>query len=98
MARSRDRSALQRHAPSGNHQPLSMTCRIFRTFRIAGFLWGRIEAMNEDDGLKAMGQVIQIDEARIRDHLSEMVRGTVEETLNAFAGCRSGSALRCGTL
>src|ERR1700691_1133863 len=40
--------------------------------------------MNEDDGLKAMGQVIQIDEARIRDHLGEMVRGTVEETLNAL--------------
>ena len=31
-----------------------------------------------------MGQVIQIDEARIRDHLGEMVRGTVEETLNAL--------------
>src|SRR6201982_846086 len=30
----------------------------------------------------AMGQVIQIDEARIRDHLGEMVRGAVEETLN----------------
>jgi hypothetical protein len=30
---------------------------------------------------KTMGQVIQIDEARIRDHLGEMVRGTVEETL-----------------
>jgi putative transposase len=30
-----------------------------------------------------MGQVIQIDEARIRDHLGEMVRGTVEKTLNA---------------
>src|SRR5512132_2689514 len=33
---------------------------------------------------KSMGQVIQIDEARIRDHLGEMVRGTVEETLNAM--------------
>ena len=33
---------------------------------------------------KAMGQVIQIDAARIRDHLGEMVRGTVEETLNAM--------------
>lgn len=32
---------------------------------------------------KPMGQVIQIDEARIRDHLGEMVRGTVEETLAA---------------
>src|ERR1700744_666493 len=31
-----------------------------------------------------MGQVIQIDEARIRDHLGEMVRGTVEETLNGM--------------
>ena len=40
--------------------------------------------MSEDDGLKAMGQVIQIDEARIRDHLGETVRGTVEETLNAL--------------
>jgi transposase-like protein len=30
------------------------------------------------------GQVIQIDEARIRDHLGEMVRGAVEETLNAM--------------
>ena len=37
--------------------------------------------MNDE---KAMGQVIQIDEARIRDHLGEMVRGTVEETLNAM--------------
>ena len=31
-----------------------------------------------------MGQVIQIDEGRIRDHLGEMVRGTVEEALNAM--------------
>ena len=31
-----------------------------------------------------MGQVIKIDEARIKDHLGEMVRGTVEETLNAL--------------
>ena len=31
-----------------------------------------------------MCQVIQIDEARIRDHLGGMVRGTVEEMLNAM--------------
>lgn len=31
-----------------------------------------------------MGDVIRIDEARVRDHLGEMVRGTVEETLNAM--------------
>ena len=30
----------------------------------------------EDD--KPMGEVIRIDEARVRDHLGEMVRGTVE--------------------
>src|SRR3974377_80185 len=33
---------------------------------------------------KTMGQIIQIEESRIRDHLGEMVRGTVEETLNAM--------------
>ena len=37
--------------------------------------------MNDE---KSMGQVIQIDETRIRDHLGEMVRGTVEERLNAM--------------
>src|SRR5512137_1965693 len=40
--------------------------------------------MSAEDSGKPMGQVIQIDEARIRDHLGEMVRGTVEETLNAM--------------
>ena len=40
--------------------------------------------MNEDTEGKGMGQVIQIDEARIRAHLGEMVRGTVEEALNAM--------------
>src|SRR5512142_45572 len=37
--------------------------------------------MNDE---KPMGQVIQIDEARIREHLGEMVRSTVEQTLNAM--------------
>lgn len=40
--------------------------------------------MEESNEGKDMGQVIQIDEARIKDHLGEMVRGTVEETLNAM--------------
>ena len=40
--------------------------------------------MTEDTEGKGMGQVIQIDEARIRAHLGEMVRGTVEEALNAM--------------
>jgi transposase-like protein len=38
---------------------------------------------NEAKGVP-MGQVIKIDEARIKDHLGEMVRGTVEEALNAL--------------
>jgi len=40
--------------------------------------------MDENPEAKPMGQVIQIDEARIRDHLGEMVRGTVEEALNSM--------------
>ena len=38
----------------------------------------------DDEKDAAMGQVIRIDEARIKDHLGEMVRGTVEEALNAM--------------
>ena len=33
---------------------------------------------------KTLGKVVQIDDASIRDHLRELVRGTVEETLNAM--------------
>ena len=40
--------------------------------------------MDDKTESRPMGQVIQIDEARIRDHLGEMVRGTVEEALNAM--------------
>ena len=40
--------------------------------------------MKEEDEGRPIGRVIKIDEARIRDHLGEMVRGTVEETLNAL--------------
>lgn len=40
--------------------------------------------MIDDKKGEDMGQVIQIDEARIKDHLGEMVRGTVEEALNAM--------------
>ena len=31
-----------------------------------------------------LGKVIEIDEARIRDHLGKLVRGSVEDTLNAL--------------
>lgn len=45
-----------------------------------------------------MGQVIRIDEARIRDHFSEMVHGTVEEMLSAMLDAEGRSALWGGTL
>jgi transposase-like protein len=38
--------------------------------------------MNKDT--KTLSKVVQIDEARIQDHLGELVRGTVEETLNSM--------------
>jgi putative transposase len=46
---------------------------------------------------KAMGQV-QIDEARISDHLGEMVRGTVEETLNAMLDAEADRLWGAGAL
>ncbi len=38
--------------------------------------------MAEDTEDRVMDNVIRIDEGRIRDHLGEMVRGTVEEALS----------------
>ena len=35
-----------------------------------------------DSVSKNLGKVIQIDEEQIQQHLGEMVRGTVEETIN----------------
>ena len=40
--------------------------------------------MREDKKAPAVGNVIRIDEERIRDHLGRIVRGTVEDTLNAL--------------
>jgi len=40
--------------------------------------------MSKDSTKKAQGNIIQINEKQIKDHLGEMVRGTVEETLNAM--------------
>jgi putative transposase len=45
---------------------------------------------------KPMGQVIQIGETRIRGHLGEMVRGTVEETLNAVLDAEAGQLCGAG--
>ncbi len=51
----------------------------------------------EDEGQpKPMGQVMKIDEARIRDHLGEMVRGTVEDALNAMLDAEADSLCGAG--
>jgi hypothetical protein len=38
----------------------------------------------ENDSTKPLGKVIRIDESEIRGHLDQLVRGTVEDTLNAM--------------
>ncbi len=48
--------------------------------------------MDENEKPKAMGKVIQIDEARTCDLLGEIVRGTVDEALNAEADRLRGAA------
>jgi putative transposase len=40
--------------------------------------------MEQDKATPTMGNVVRIDEERIRDHLGKIVRGTVEDTLNAL--------------
>ena len=40
--------------------------------------------MDNDSESRTLGKVVQIDDARIQDHLGELVRGTVEQTLNAM--------------
>lgn len=42
-----------------------------------------MEPTNQGEATK-LSQVIQIDEGKIQEHLGEMVRSTVEETLNAM--------------
>ena len=40
--------------------------------------------MGEDNKGTALGNVIRIDDDRVKEHLDKVVRGTVEETLNAM--------------
>ena len=39
---------------------------------------------NTEKATTQLGNVIKIDDARIQDHLGKIVRGSVEETLNAL--------------
>ena len=46
-----------------------------------------MEPTNQGEGpqeVAKLSQVIQIDEGKIQEHLGEVVRSTVEETLNAM--------------
>jgi len=47
-----------------------------------------------DDTVKGLGEVIRIDELAIRSRLSEVVRDTVEETLNAMLDAEAGRLCR----
>ena len=46
------------------------------------------------DSTPGIGKVIQIDEAKIEQHLSRVVRGTVEEMLNALLEAEADRLVR----
>jgi hypothetical protein len=46
--------------------------------------------MGEDKATAAPGNVVRIDEERIKDHLGRIVRGTVEDTPNALLDAEAG--------
>ena len=51
-----------------------------------------------EDSTRGLSQVIRIDDERIQDHLRHIVRGSVEETLNALLDAEADSlvgASRC---
>ena len=56
--------------------------------------------MSKDSTKDKEGKIIHINEEQIKDHLGEMVRGTVEETLNEMLICRYRRSKRyaCRTL
>ncbi len=43
-----------------------------------------MDEQEQGGGVRSLNQVVQIDEGRIAAHLDEVVRSTVEETLNAL--------------
>ncbi len=47
------------------------------------------------DGPQKLSKVLNIDEGEIQQHFGDLVRGTVEETVNKLFRCRSRSALQC---
>ena len=51
-----------------------------------------------EDASSPLGNVISIDDDRIKSHLDRVVRGTVEETLNALLDAEGGSPLQCAAI
>ena len=49
-----------------------------------------------EDGTKTLGNVIRIDDERIQDHLKHVVRGSVEETLNALLDAEADRLCNAG--
>ena len=49
-----------------------------------------------DDSTSALNNVIRIDDERIKGHLDRIVRGTVEETLNAMLDAEAGQLCNAG--
>ena len=45
-----------------------------------------------------LGNVISIDDERIKNHLDRVVRGTVDGDVERAFGCRSGPAVQCAAL
>jgi hypothetical protein len=80
-----DLGACPRGYGPGRWAPRRRTYRFFRTLQAEAALFKLLEgAVTNEKNASGMGEVIRINEARIRDHLGEMVRGTVEEALNAM--------------
>ncbi len=52
--------------------------------------------MDEDKATHAIGNVIRVDEERIQDHLGKIVRGTVEDTLNALLDAEADRLCNAG--
>lgn len=50
----------------------------------------------EEDSTKALRNVIRIDDGRIKDHLKQIVRGSVEETLNSLLDAEADRLCNAG--
>jgi len=53
----------------------------------------RGDPMSKEQFTSKDGNLVQIDESQVRNHLDKVVRSTVEETLNGLLDAVSASAL-----